>query len=173
VQLVENSPPRIPEYPKSIKSLLTGYSCLHPEESASDPQGHQNAQNPGKKLSVIDLPLRFLKYVVLAWAVVGAAYTGYTVFRDIDPWAAMWNLAALGLGLGTVVLAITLVASLFVGRPGAGTPTDENQPVHLRPGGSGGVLRGDWCRKGDRELLGVGQDFGSRRDSYADGHEPG
>jgi polyferredoxin len=71
----------------------------------------------GQKLAVIDRPLRFLKYIVLAWAVLGAAYYGYMVFRDADPWAALWGLAELSFTLGTVVLAITLIASLFVERP--------------------------------------------------------
>ena len=61
--------------------------------------------------------LRLLKYAVLVWAVTGAAIYGVMVFRDYDPWAALWNLTELSLGLGTVVLGVTLVASLFVERP--------------------------------------------------------
>jgi polyferredoxin len=68
-------------------------------------------------LAVIDKPLRLLKYAVLIWAVTGAAVYGVMVFRDYDPWAALWNLTELSLGFGTAVLAIILVASLFVERP--------------------------------------------------------
>ena len=66
---------------------------------------------------MLDRYLRFLKYGVLAWAVAGAAVYGFMVFRDADPWAALWNLLELSLGVGTIVLAIVLVASLFVERP--------------------------------------------------------
>ncbi len=71
----------------------------------------------GAKLAVLDRYLRFLKYGVLAWAVAGAAAYGFMVFRDYDPWAALWNLLELSLAGGTVVLAIVLVASFFVERP--------------------------------------------------------
>lgn len=69
------------------------------------------------RLIVLDRYLRFLKYGVLAWAVGGAAAYGFMVFRDFDPWAALWNLLELSLAAGTIVLAIVLVASLFVERP--------------------------------------------------------
>ncbi len=68
-------------------------------------------------LAVVDRPLRLLKYAVLAWAVTGAAVTGVLVFRDYDPWAALLNLTELSLGFGTAVLAVILIASLFVERP--------------------------------------------------------
>jgi polyferredoxin len=71
----------------------------------------------GARLAVLDRYLRFLKYGVLAWAVIGAAVYGFMVFRDYDPWAALWNLLELSLTVGTIVLAIVLVASLFVERP--------------------------------------------------------
>lgn len=68
-------------------------------------------------LAVLDRPLRWLKYVVLVWAVTGAAIYGVMVFRDYDPWAALLNIAELSLGPGLVVLIVVLVASLFVERP--------------------------------------------------------
>lgn len=71
----------------------------------------------GKGLAVLDRYLRFLKYGVLAWAVVGAAVYGFMVFRDVDPWAGLWGLLELSFTLGTVVLLVVLVASLFVERP--------------------------------------------------------
>jgi polyferredoxin len=92
-------------------------------------------------LAVVDKPLRLLKYVVLVWAVGGAAVYGILVFRDYDPWAALLNLTELSLGVGTAVLGVILVASLFVERPwcryacplGAATGlVSKLSPVYLR-----------------------------------------
>ena len=71
----------------------------------------------GARLSAIDRPLRLMKYAILVWAVGGAAYFGTMVFRDYDPWSALLGLAELSIGFGTAVLAVTLIASLFVERP--------------------------------------------------------
>ncbi|MGQ9768618.1 MAG: 4Fe-4S binding protein [Anaerolineae bacterium] len=71
----------------------------------------------GAKLAVLDRYLRLVKYGVLAWAVAGAAAYGFMVFRDYDPWAALWNLLELSLAGGTIVLAVVLAASFFVERP--------------------------------------------------------
>ncbi len=71
----------------------------------------------GKRLAVLDRYLRFVKYGVLAWTVIGAAVYGFMVFRDVDPWAGLWGLLELSFGMSVVVLAIVLVASLFVERP--------------------------------------------------------
>ena len=72
----------------------------------------------GAGLAVLDRYLRFLKYGVLIWAVAGTAVYGFMVFRDVDPWASLWNLLLEGsLVFGTIVLAIVLIASLFVERP--------------------------------------------------------
>jgi len=68
-------------------------------------------------LAVLDRYLRFLKYFVLAWAVLGAAAFGFMVFRDVDPWAGLWGLLELSLGVATLVLAVVLASSLFVERP--------------------------------------------------------
>lgn len=65
----------------------------------------------------IDGWLRYGRYVVLAWAVLGAAGYGYMVFRDYDPWAALLTIGELELTGGAIVLVIVLVASLFVERP--------------------------------------------------------
>jgi len=65
----------------------------------------------------IDHWLRYGKYVVLAWAVLGAASYGYMVFRDYDPWSALLTITELELTGGMVVLAVVLVAALFVERP--------------------------------------------------------
>jgi polyferredoxin len=71
----------------------------------------------GAWLSVLDRPLRLLKYGVLVWAVGGAAALGVMVFRDYDPWAALLTIAEWSIGPGLFVLGVTLVASLFVERP--------------------------------------------------------
>jgi polyferredoxin len=71
----------------------------------------------GSKLAVLDRYLRYLKYGVLVWAVAGAAIYGFMVFRDVDPWAALWGLLELSVGMGLIVLLVVLVASLFVERP--------------------------------------------------------
>jgi polyferredoxin len=100
-----------------MQDMVSGFSVFVQKKAPAIRKGVKTLKTRGRKLAVIDRPLRFLKYIVLAWAVIGAAYYGVMVFRDVDPWAAVWNLAELSLGLGTVVLAITLVASLFIERP--------------------------------------------------------
>jgi polyferredoxin len=65
----------------------------------------------------IDHWLRALKYVVLAWILLGAAGYGFLVFRDYDPWAALITITELELTGGLIVLAVVLVAALFVERP--------------------------------------------------------
>lgn len=68
-------------------------------------------------LARIDHWLRYGRYIVLAWAILGAAAYGYMVFRDYDPWAALLTIAELELSGGLVVLLVVLVAALFVERP--------------------------------------------------------
>lgn len=66
---------------------------------------------------LLDRWLRLLKYVILAWALIGAAVTGTMVIRGVDPWAALITVGEpAGIG-GLIVLAIVAVASLFVNRP--------------------------------------------------------
>ncbi len=74
-------------------------------------------KNRGARLAVLDRYLRYLKYIVLAWAIGGSAYYGYMVFRDYDPWATLLNLAEYSYTPGVIVLIVTLVASFFVERP--------------------------------------------------------
>jgi polyferredoxin len=69
------------------------------------------------RLSILDRYLRFFKYIVLIWAVGGAAYYGFMVFRDFDPWSALINIAEFSFTPGLIVLGVTLVASFFVERP--------------------------------------------------------
>jgi polyferredoxin len=65
----------------------------------------------------LDKYLRFVKYVVLVWAITGAALYGVMVFRDYDPWSALINIAAWTFTPGLVVLALSLFSSFFVERP--------------------------------------------------------
>jgi polyferredoxin len=65
----------------------------------------------------LDHYLRYLKYIILVWAIAGAAYYGYMVFRDYDPWAALLNILEFSLTPGVMILAGILVAAFFVERP--------------------------------------------------------
>jgi polyferredoxin len=66
---------------------------------------------------VADRYLRYVKYLVLAWAVGGSIYYGTMVFRDVDPWAALLSLFELSLTPGLIVLGISLAGAFFVERP--------------------------------------------------------
>jgi polyferredoxin len=68
-------------------------------------------------LATLDRPLRFGCYVVLAWILFGTAYYGRMVFRDVDPWAALLEIADLQLTLGLGVLIGVLLLSFVVERP--------------------------------------------------------
>ncbi len=65
----------------------------------------------------IDRVLRWGRWLVLAWAIIGAAVTGTMVFRVADPWIALLMVAQFEVSLAFVVLVATLVLALFVERP--------------------------------------------------------
>ena len=65
----------------------------------------------------IDGLLRWGRWLVLAWAVIGAAVTGTMVFRKADPWIALLSVAEFEFSLAFVVLIATLVLALFIERP--------------------------------------------------------
>jgi Pyruvate/2-oxoacid:ferredoxin oxidoreductase delta subunit len=65
----------------------------------------------------IDGVLRCGRWLVLAWAIIGAAITGTMVFREADPWVALLSVAEFELSLAFVVLIATLVLALFIERP--------------------------------------------------------
>jgi polyferredoxin len=65
----------------------------------------------------IDRLLRWGRWLVLAWAIIGAAATGTMVFREADPWIALLSVAEFELSLAFVVLIATLVLALFIERP--------------------------------------------------------
>jgi len=100
-----------------IQDMISSFSTFVQKRIPVIRRAVKTLKTRGARLAVLDRYLRFLKYGVLAWAVIGAAVYGFMVFRDYDPWAALWNLLELSLTAGTIVLAIVLVASLFVERP--------------------------------------------------------
>lgn len=61
--------------------------------------------------------LRYFRYAVLAWALIGAAITGVMVFREVDPWAALLSVVEFEISTAFAVLVIVLVWSLFLDRP--------------------------------------------------------
>jgi polyferredoxin len=65
----------------------------------------------------IDKVLRWGRWLVLAWAIIGAAVTGTMVFRVADPWIALLMVAQFEVSLAFVVLVATFVLALFVQRP--------------------------------------------------------
>ncbi len=66
---------------------------------------------------VSDRVLRYGRFVVLGWALIGAGITGTMVFREADPWIALISIVTFEFSLAFVVLLVTLVLSLFVRRP--------------------------------------------------------
>lgn len=100
-----------------IQDMVNSFSVFVQKRVPGIRKAVKTLKQRGAKLAVLDRYLRFLKYGVLIWAVGGAATYGFMVFRDYDPWAALWNLLELSLAGGTVVLAVVLIASLFVERP--------------------------------------------------------
>jgi polyferredoxin len=100
-----------------IQDMISSFSAFVQKRVPAIRRAVRTLKTRGARLAVLDRYLRFLKYGVLAWAVIGAAVYGFMVFRDVDPWAALWNLLELSLTLGTIVLAIVLIASLFIERP--------------------------------------------------------
>jgi polyferredoxin len=65
----------------------------------------------------VDAVLRQGRWVVLAFALGGAALTGTMVFREVDPWSALLSVVEFELSLAFVVLAAMLVLSFVVPRP--------------------------------------------------------
>jgi polyferredoxin len=80
-------------------------------------RGFSSLKKRSARLAVLDRYLRYMKYLVLGWAIGGSAYFGYMVFRDFDPWATLLNIAEFSFTPGVIVLAVTLIASFFIERP--------------------------------------------------------
>ena len=68
-------------------------------------------------LAALDRPLRYARYAVLAWVLIGTAYYGRMVFRDVDPWSALLEIATLQVTLAFGVLVAVLLLSFVVERP--------------------------------------------------------
>ena len=71
----------------------------------------------GTLLARVDRVARYGRYVVLAWAVGGAAVTGVMVFRAYDPWSALLSVVEFEITTAFVVLVAMLVMAVFVERP--------------------------------------------------------
>jgi polyferredoxin len=66
----------------------------------------------------IDRWLRYLRYLMLGWVVYLTAYSGVLIFADIDPYYSLFNFwTGEAAAAGLIILAATLVLSLFVERP--------------------------------------------------------
>ena len=100
-----------------IQDMISSFSAFIQKRVPAIRRAVKTLKTRGARLAGLDRYLRLIKYGVLAWAVIGAAVYGFMVFRDYDPWAALWSLLELSLTAGTIVLAIVLAASLFVERP--------------------------------------------------------
>ncbi len=68
-------------------------------------------------LARADHVARHGRYLVLAWAVGGAAVTGVMVFREYDPWSALLSVVEFEVTTAFVVLVAMLVMALVVERP--------------------------------------------------------
>jgi polyferredoxin len=100
-----------------LQDLTSGFGRIVKKRVPPVRRAVRALQARASGLARLDRPLRLLKYVVLAWAVLGAAYFGVMVFRDVDPWIALLDFGRESAGFGLLVLGVLLVASLFVDRP--------------------------------------------------------
>jgi len=96
---------------------VAGFSSFVQRHVPAAFRGMRALRRSAAPLAVLDRPLRFLKYAVLAWAIWGTAVFGVMVFRDVDPWIALLDIGRESVGFGTVVLALTLLGAVFVDRP--------------------------------------------------------
>ena len=100
-----------------LQDLVAGFSAFVQRHVPAAFRGMRALRRTAAPLAVLDRPLRFLKYAVLAWAIWGTAVFGVMVFRDVDPWIALLDIGRESAGFGMAVLALTLVGALFVDRP--------------------------------------------------------
>jgi polyferredoxin len=99
-----------------LQDLVAGISHLVQRHVPPVRLAIRTLERRASRLAALDRPLRLLKYVVLAWAVLGAAAYGTMVFRGVDPWSALLELGSATAGFGLVVLVLVLIASFFVER---------------------------------------------------------
>ncbi len=100
-----------------LQDLVSNLSHVLQKRFISIRRAMASIKHRGARLSFLDRYLRYLKYLVLAWAVIGAVYFGVMVFRDYDPWSTLLNLAEYTFTPGVIVLSVTVVASFFIERP--------------------------------------------------------
>jgi polyferredoxin len=100
-----------------LQDLVSNLSSVLQKRIPGLRRGMTSLKKRGVRLAVLDHYLRYLKYLVLAWAVAGSIYFGFMVFRDYDPWSALINIAEFSLTPGMIILVIILVASFFIERP--------------------------------------------------------
>jgi polyferredoxin len=100
-----------------LQDLVSNLSGVLQKRIPALRHGLASLKKRGARLAVLDRYLRYMKYLVLAWSVGGAAYFGYMVFRDYDPWSALLSVAEFSFTPGIVVLVVTLIASFFIERP--------------------------------------------------------
>ena len=81
------------------------------------PLGRWQRRPAGPGWRKVDAVLRQGRWVVLAFALGGAALTGTMVFRDVDPWSALLSIVEFELSLAFVVLSAVLVLSFVMPRP--------------------------------------------------------
>jgi polyferredoxin len=68
--------------------------------------------------SVIDKPLRYLRYVILILVVVNTAISAKLMFSNLDPYFALFNIwSGEVTRLSLLILGLVLIGSLFVERP--------------------------------------------------------
>lgn len=68
-------------------------------------------------MAAVDRPLRWAKYVILAYILGATILTGRMIFRNYDPYEALLILTEATFGAGLVILIAVVGLSLFVERP--------------------------------------------------------
>ena len=99
-----------------LQDIVAGFSHIVQRRVPQVGRAIRTLERRASRLAVLDRPLRLLKYVVLAWAVLWAAAYGTMVFRGVDPWDALLEIGTVTAGVGFVILVLILVASFFVER---------------------------------------------------------
>lgn len=100
-----------------LQDLVSNLSSVLQKRIPSLRRGVNSLKKRGARLAVLDRYLRYIKYLVLVWAIGGSAYFGFMVFRDYDPWSALLSIAEFSFTPGLIVLVVTLAASFFIERP--------------------------------------------------------
>jgi len=66
----------------------------------------------------MDKVLRFFRYVVLIWVLYVTARSGTLLFKNVDPYFALFNFFTGEVALGAlIILGVTILGSLFIERP--------------------------------------------------------